>query len=216
MRGGLRTSVPCRSVGALPSPTVPMRRLPLAVALFALPSLAHAQTTAAAVAPAEITGEIGFVTAAAVPDSLADTASPEALIAALYDAISGPSGQMRDWARFRRLFAPDGRLVALGKRRDGTVVQRTLTPDDYVTGSGAFLVESGFTERETHRVMHRYGHVVHAFSAYEGTFTNDGQPGTVRGINSIQMIETGGRWRVLTVLWNDEQTAGEPVPTSFD
>lgn len=196
-----------------------MRRFPFAALfLLAAPALAQdTQTTATAVvAPAEIAGEIGFTTSAVVPDSIADTSSPEALVAALYDAISGPVGQARDWARFRRLFAPDGRLVALGRRPDGTIVQRTLTPDDYVTGSGAFLTQSGFTERETHRVMHRYGHVVHVFSAYEGTFTREGQPGTVRGVNSIQLVETAGRWRVLTVLWNDEATAGEPVPASFE
>lgn len=198
-----------------------MRRIAFAaLSLLAAPALVYAQGTAttatAVVAPAEISGEIGFATSAAVPDSIADAASPEALVAALYDAISGPVGHARDWARFRRLFAPDGRLVALGRRPDGTIVQRTLTPDDYVNGSGAFLTQSGFTERETHRVMHRYGHVVHVFSAYEGTFTREGQPGTVRGVNSIQLVETGGRWRVLTVLWNDEATAGAPVPASFD
>ena len=34
-----------------------------------------------------------------------DTTSPDAIIAALYDVISGPAGQARDWDRFRGLFA---------------------------------------------------------------------------------------------------------------
>lgn len=185
-----------------------MRPLLVVLALVAAPALVHAQSRG----PAEIAGDI----AVAVVDSVADTATPEALVAALYDTISGPVGQARDWARFRRLFASDGRLVALGRRPDGTIAKRSFTPDDYVTRNGSFLVTNGFTERETHRVMHRYGHVVHVFSAYEGTFTQNGTPGVVRGVNSIQLVETGGRWRILTVLWNDEATAGEPVPASFD
>ena len=188
-----------------------MRPLLAVLAALALPLAVHAQSGQ----PAEIVGEIAAV-APPTPDSVADTATPEAIVAALYDAISGPAGQARDWARFRRLFAPGGRLVALNRLRDGTVVQRAMTPDEYVTGSGAFLVEAGFTERETHRAVHRYGHVVHVFSAYEGTFTQNGQPAVVRGVNSIQLVETGRRWRVLTVLWNDEATAGAPVPASFD
>ena len=41
----------------------------------------------------------------------ADVASPEAIIAALYDVISGPTSQPRNWERFRSLFAPGARLV---------------------------------------------------------------------------------------------------------
>jgi len=34
----------------------------------------------------------------------ADVASPDAILAATYDVISGPAGQKRDWDRFRSLF----------------------------------------------------------------------------------------------------------------
>ena len=200
-----------------------LRALAAAAALFTVPAIASTHLARAQNGePATIADEPvvlmqgAAAAAAALPDSVADTASPEALVAALYDVISGPAGQPRDWARFRRLFTSDGRLLALGRRPDGTIGQSTLTPDDCVTRSGAFLVAAGFTERETHRVIHRYGHVAHVFTAYEGTFTNEGQPGVVRGVNSVQMVETGGRWRVLMVLWNDEATAGESVPASFE
>ena len=41
----------------------------------------------------------------------ADVASVDAIIAALYDVISGPAGQARDWTRFRSLFVPGARLI---------------------------------------------------------------------------------------------------------
>ena len=194
------------------------RLLALAAVLLVAPAAARAQGGEPATITAEpiVLSHAGATGGAMPADTTADTATPEALLAALYDVISGPAGQPRDWARFRRLFAADGRLVALGRRPDGVIVQRTLTPDDYVRASGDFLVASGFTERETHRVIHRYGHVAHVFTAYEGTFSTDGTPGSVKGVNSVQMIETGGRWRILMVLWNDEATAGAPVPASVD
>ena len=43
----------------------------------------------------------------------ADVASPDAILAAVYEVISGPAGQARDWDRFRALFLPDGRIVSL-------------------------------------------------------------------------------------------------------
>ena len=41
----------------------------------------------------------------------ADVSSIDAIVAALYDVISGPAGEKRDWARFRSLFAPGEREV---------------------------------------------------------------------------------------------------------
>ena len=45
----------------------------------------------------------------------ADVATQDAIIEALYDVISGPAGEARDWDRFRSLFIPEGaRLIPTG------------------------------------------------------------------------------------------------------
>ena len=44
------------------------------------------------------------------PAKPADVASPDAILAATYDVISGPATQKRDWDRFRSLFIPGARL----------------------------------------------------------------------------------------------------------
>ncbi len=41
-----------------------------------------------------------------------DVSSTAAITGALYDVISGPAEQGRDWARFRSLFEPGTRLIA--------------------------------------------------------------------------------------------------------
>jgi hypothetical protein len=99
---------------------------------------------------------------------LADVATPEAIVAALYDVISGPKGQARDWNRFRSLFAPGARMIPSGKRPDGTQGYRVLTPEEYIARSEQLLVEDGFRESEVHRVVERFGPLVHVFSTYEG------------------------------------------------
>ena len=45
-------------------------------------------------------------TACGEPGGCSDVASPDAIIAAAYDVISGPAGQKRDWNRMRSLFYP--------------------------------------------------------------------------------------------------------------
>src|SRR5690554_5242511 len=53
-----------------------------------------------------------------------DVSSLDAILAALYDVISGPAGQARDWNRFRSLFAPGARLIPTGLTPEG---QRRIT-----------------------------------------------------------------------------------------
>jgi hypothetical protein len=142
-----------------------------------------------------------------------DVATPEALVAALYDVISGPKGQARDWARFRSLFAPGARMIPTGTRKDGTVGHRVLSPEDYITLSGKVLVDDGFREREVSRTVERFGPLVHVFSTYEGFREGDTRP-FVRGINSIQLIHDGKRWWVMTVAWTPE-TAELPLPAKY-
>lgn len=142
-----------------------------------------------------------------------DVATPEALVAALYDVISGPKGQARDWERFRSLFAPGARMIPSGKRKDGTTGFRVSTPEDYITQSGKFLVDEGFREREIHRVEERFGGLVHVFTTYEAFREGDPKP-FMRGINSIQLVSDGKRWWILTVAWAPE-TPEQPLPAKY-
>jgi hypothetical protein len=134
-----------------------------------------------------------------------DVASMDAIIAALYDVISGPAGQKRDWDRFRSLFVAGARLIPTGRRQDGTTVMRVQTPEEYITTSGPFLENNGFFEREIARRTEQYGGIVQLFSTYEARRAQaDSQP-VLRGINSIQLWNDGRRWWVVTVLWEAER-----------
>lgn len=170
------------------------------------PSPAPAQAAPAPAAPAQTAA----TTPAARPE---DVATPEAIVAALYDVISGPKGQARDWDRFRSLFAPGARMIPSGKRKDGTTGYRMLTPEDYITLSGKMLVEEGFRERELHRVEERFGALVHVFTTYEAFREGDSKP-FMRGINSIQLVNDGSRWWVLTIAWTPE-TPEQPLPAKY-
>jgi hypothetical protein len=183
-------------------------RLAVALALCAAPALA--QSTTASPAPGTpVTKDA--VSPAARPE---DVASVDAIIAALYDVISGPAGQRRDWNRFRSLFRPGARLMPTGRRPDGTFGQRVLTPDEYATQAGPRLEQDGFFEREIARKTERFGNIVHAFSTYDSRRTaSDPQP-FARGINSIQLWNDGTRWWVLTIFWEAERP-DNPIPAQY-
>jgi hypothetical protein len=149
----------------------------------------------------------------AVPPARAeDVASIDAIIEALYDVISGPAGQARDWNRMRSLFVPGGLLIPTAARPDGSRAVRVMEVNDYIALSGAFLERVGFTEREIARQVEHYGHIAHAFSTYEGHLQTEGT--TIRGINSIQLLNDGSRWWILSVYW-EQETPATPLPAQY-
>ena len=142
----------------------------------------------------------------------ADTASPEALIAALYDVISGPAGQARDWDRFRGLFAPGARLIPAAPRQDGSA-PIAVSPDDYIKRSNETLLK-GFFEREVSRKADGFGTILHVFSTYESKRAAADEKPFARGINSIQLMQHGGRWWIVTVMWDSERP-DNPIPAKY-
>ena len=182
------------------------RKITFVLSLLFAASLVSAQEKPAAPPPAQIP---------APPAAKAeDVSSPDAILAALYDVISGPVGQKRDWDRFRSLFAPGARLIPTGRNpQTGEFRLTALDPEGYITRSGAFLEQSGFVEKEIARRTERFGQVLHAFSTYEGRRAADPVP-FVRGVNSIQLFSDGKRWWVVTVYWQAEST-DSPLPKEY-
>ncbi|MGI9075936.1 MAG: hypothetical protein ACR2G6_01230 [Gemmatimonadaceae bacterium] len=143
-----------------------------------------------------------------------DVASQDAILAALYDVISGPAGQKRDWNRMRSLFVPGARLIPAVYRPDSAGSLRMLDVEQYITRAGPGLEASGFFEREIARRTERYGGVTHVFSTYESRRTLADPAPFARGINSIQLFFDGRRWWVVTVFWEGERPSN-PIPSSY-
>jgi len=143
-----------------------------------------------------------------------DVASPDAILAATYDVISGPAGQKRDWDRFRSLFLPGAHLVAAAKRQDGTAALFNVTPEQYAARADAYFEKSGFYEKESARHADRYGSIMQVFSTYESRHdATDAQP-FARGINSFQLYFDGTRWWVVNIFWQEE-TPQNPLPKEY-
>lgn len=169
-----------------------MRSTALIFTLLFLAVSAFAQTTIQQPEPAVITA------------NTADVASPEAIIKAVYEVISGDAGKARNWDRFRTLFHKDARLIPTGKDQKGTFMARAMTPEDYISRNAPFFEKNGFHEREVFKKSERYGNIMHVFSTYEAFKTTADKEPFMRGINSFQLLFDGSRWWVLTIYWQAE------------
>jgi hypothetical protein len=149
-----------------------------------------------------------------IPADPKDVSSPEAIVAAVYDVISGPAGQKRNWDRMRTLFVPDARMIPTGKRPTGESTRRTLAVEDYITNSGPFLEKDGFFEKEIGRKTEQFGNIVHVFSTYESKRTLKDEKPFMRGINSFQLWYDSKRWWIITILWQGE-SPDTPIPEKY-
>jgi len=145
----------------------------------------------------------------------ADVHSVDAILAALYDVISGPSGQQRDWDRMRSLFLPDARLIPSRLDRDTHRADAIiLSIDGYIERSSPLMTSSGFFERGIHNQIEQFGNIVHIWSTYESRHSStDAQP-FARGINSIQLLKSGDRYYIVQILW-DSETPATPIAAQY-
>jgi hypothetical protein len=150
---------------------------------------------------------IAAALAPAHPASAADLAGIDQAIRGVYEVISGPPGQKRDFDRMRSLFAPNATMKAIGPKglRGGTV-------ENYISRNSAILEKEGFTERELGRRVEIWGGLATAWSAYDGRTANGSFH--ERGINSFQLVKVDGKWLVASILWQ-EATPENPLPTDL-
>ena len=141
-----------------------------------------------------------------------DVESIDAIMAALYNVISGPAGE-RDWNRFRSLFLPEARMGAVRKKPEGTFSASSFTPDGYVERAGSYFKGHAFFESELSRKTEQFGQEAHVFSTYESRNAKDEKP-FARGINSLQLFNDGKRWYVVSIFW-DEERADNPLPQKY-
>lgn len=155
--------------------------------------------------------------AQAAPD---DVDSPEAIVAAAYDALARAPGAPFQWDRFRSLFLETATLIPNTEQTGGAF--RVYSPEGFIAWIDASWAEHapigsaqdrGFQEEGIHAVVHRYGDVAQVFSTYQKRFWGEERI-IGRGINSFQLVRHDGRWWIASIAWDEESGAG-PIPATY-
>lgn len=145
-----------------------------------------------------------FTTLAYAQDKYAvDVTSEDLIVKAMYESISGPKGQRRDWNRLRYLMAPDARLIPTRPASETKRVPCYLTLDDFIKQGDQWLTDHGFFEEEVSRRTETFGSITHVWSTFQSRWTPGGKP-FARGINSLQLMNDGERWWIINLYWAAE------------
>ena len=144
-----------------------------------------------------------------------DVSSPEVILNAVYNVISGPKGQQRDWDRMRSLFIPDARLIpATTTSARGHADAVILTIDGYIARSQSRMTTNGFFEHSIHNEIEQFGNIVQIWSTYESRHSPDDPTPFARGINSFQLLKDGDRYWVVNIFW-DAESSTNPIPAKY-
>jgi hypothetical protein len=142
-----------------------------------------------------------------------DLHSIDAIIGALYRAISGPPGG-QDWELERLIHHPDARMVRT-RIENGKPIAYSFGLEQFIANGKELLRERSFYEIEIARKTVRFGNVAQVFSAYEAKETPESPTLIKRGMNMIHLYDDGTRWWVMHVIWDDERDGVHLPPQNF-
>lgn len=142
-----------------------------------------------------------------------DVGSIDALMKALYQVISGPAGQERNWERARTLFMPDVRMIAVSPDKAGKPSVRMMSFPEYVERVKPVFLKQGFYESEIKRSVRQFGNVAQVFTSYESRH-NPGEEPLARGLNAVQVYFDGQRWWIASIVW-DTDRPGNRLPAEL-
>ncbi|MCB1642734.1 MAG: hypothetical protein KDI37_13450 [Xanthomonadales bacterium] len=135
----------------------------------------------------------------------ADSASPERLVRAIYECISGPAGAPRDWVRYRYLQHPRALSLRTVVEADGSTRAAVFSVEEYIADVSPFFAANDFFEIEVDQRVERFGQIAHVWSVYEARPQPDSPTLLKRGANSIQLCHEHDRWWVFCTVWDNER-----------
>ena len=138
----------------------------------------------------------------------------DSIIKALYDVISGPPGQHRDWDRMRSLFVPNARIGAAYRLKNGNIIYFSEDVNGYAKADDKIMFDKGFFEKELHRHVDTWANMTQVFSTYESSWHSKEDKPFERGINSFQLMNDGKRWWIVSIYCQSEDDKA-PLPKNW-
>jgi len=144
-----------------------------------------------------------------IPARPEDVSSPEAIVLADYECISGGVGVARQWARDLSLYDANARFFVTEKdEKTGGLKVWSPSWQEFTDRTDEEITKGGFVEHEVGHKIYRYGNVATVFSSYEGKKMSTGEI-FGRGVNIYQVYFAGGRWWISSVSWDVEHAINE-------
>ncbi len=92
-----------------------------------------------------------------------------------------------------------------GLNPDGTRFATVMSVDAYIENVEALLRNVTFSETEIGHEAEVFGNVARVTSLYAFTWVSPAERREGRGVNYLTLIFAGGRWQVMSIVWDSER-----------
>jgi hypothetical protein len=134
--------------------------------------------------------------------SASERASLDGVLNRLYEVISFDEGGEPDRDGMKNVFSRHARITRVTPEGiDHLDLPTFCAMAREMLDLGAY---TGFHEREVSRRVDRLGAVVHVLSAYETKRHPAAIDRLGQGVNSIQLVNEEGGWRVVSLCWDED------------
>lgn len=142
-----------------------------------------------------------------------DWASPEAIVHALYDTISGDAGATRDWDRYRDLFLDGARLSVAMDSSIGSGIM-AMDSEELIAQTESAYASTGFHEIPLVTRVEQHGLLASVMSTFEIRLRRTDETPLMRGLNHFQLLNDGERWWIVSNVGTIE-TPSAPLPEAL-
>lgn len=137
--------------------------------------------------------------------------TPEALVTALYGAVTFEAGNTPDWDFVRSMFLKQAVIELRTSRDSTTIFDVEGFVNDFVTFIEDFRADTtGFTERIVRMKPMVFGDMAHVLVLYEASIPGRDRP-PQPGVDSFSLVKKYGRWWIVSVT-NELPTKTRPLP----
>jgi hypothetical protein len=149
-----------------------------------------------------------------------DGRSVDAIVTALYQSVScGPEVEP-NWERMSKLFLPGAKIIPPRTKSDAAI---TVLDGKAFQERVKKLLESwkqkgestALYENETARQEQCFGKVCQVFSTFETRHAPGDPKAMYRGIHSIQLVNDGSHWWIVSLAWDGERP-DNPIPPQYE
>lgn len=145
----------------------------------------------------------------------ANTRALRRTLDSLYAAFSFDAGRAPNWQQMRALMLPGAAFVDPVKP---STPPHAIGADEFLANFRRWVEETpkgkaGFKERIVAVRIDWFGHIAHAYVTFEGYVAGEAIA-KERGVDSIQLVRDGARWKVVSFTTQYEQP-GQPIPRRF-
>ncbi|MFY0603105.1 MAG: hypothetical protein JXQ93_04090 [Flavobacteriaceae bacterium] len=135
----------------------------------------------------------------------------KSLVEETQKVVSIKKGQQIDTAYFRTLFLPTAHFTVVGEE-NGKKLHETMSLNEFIETLADTYYSNGYFETGKGEIVEQYNGIAQVIQSFYG---KDSEGEEAWGVNSYQLIYSGGRWWIANMVWTMSSNGKAGIPKKY-